>query len=136
MNFIHMFLKYVDSQGIYDEFDKDSQKMVTSAGVQALIKEAATYVPAKLKPLQAANAMRDLTDAERDKLIQDSDQERIVDLRRGFQLRMSENKGAQGIVERLVEATQNPDVNLTDIILDAQALVNGPEHIFKDVKID
>jgi hypothetical protein len=130
MNFIRDFLNYVDKEGIYDQFDKDTQKMVTSAGVEALIKEAKSYLPEKLKPLEAAKRMRDLNEDERDQLIKDADEARIIDLRKRFQKKMSINQGAQGIVARLVEAVKAQDnVKLGEVLLDAKSLVDGPENL-------
>ncbi len=122
--FISEFLKYVETVGIYDEFDKDAGKMVTSQGVQSLIKSAKSYLPAKLKPAAACILMRDLTDDERDKAIADSEAGRIIDMRKEFQRRMSKNNGAQGLLAQLVDAAERGDfTSLEDIMADAKILV-------------
>lgn len=132
MNFIRDFLNYIEKEGIYDKFDPDTQKMITSPGVEALIKEAETYLPKKLKPLEAANLMRDLTEDERTRLIEADEQNRIVDMRKHFQLKMSKNKGAQGLIEKLVQAVDTGDNSqAAQIIEDARALVHGPENVFQ-----
>jgi hypothetical protein len=130
IDFVRDFLNYVEKVGIFDEFDKESQKMITSAGVQSLIQEARSCLPEKLKPVQAANRMRDLNEAERDALIQSSEKERVIDMRKEFQKKMSENGGAMGIVERLVETVENSDMgDITEILQDAKALIKGPENV-------
>lgn len=130
LDFVRDFLAYIEKVGIYDQFDAETQKMTTSPGVQKLIKDAHTYLPEKLKPLEAATRMRDLTDAERDQMIKTADADRVVDLRKKFQRKMSLNGGALGIVERITHAV---DVNDTDELakafLDAKALVDGPENV-------
>lgn len=130
MDFIRDFLNYVNHVGIFDEFDKEQQKMITSPGVQSLIKQAEACLPEKLKPRQAANAMRDLTDSEREKLIADAEEGRIIDMRKAFQLKMSKNGGAMGIVERIVAAAEG-DENIAEVLQDARALVHGPENVIQ-----
>lgn len=132
VDFVRDFLNYVEKVGIFDEFDRDTQKMVTSSGVQSLIKEAQTCLPEKLKPRQAAQRMRDLNDAEREQLIKEAEDGRILDMRKTFQDKMSKNGGAQGIIARLVDALEGEEnPNLEEIILDAKALVKGPEHVIR-----
>lgn len=130
IDFVRDFIRYVDSHGIYDEFDRDTQKMVTSVGVQSLIKDAHNCLPEKLKPREAAARMRDLSEAERDKLLEDADKERVVDMRKHFQKKMSENGGAQGIIQRLVNALETNDgQSAASALTDARALVFGPENV-------
>lgn len=130
VDFIRDFLKHVKKVGIYDEFDKDSQKMVTSKEITALIKQAEACLPEKIGNMEAANRMRNLTIAERDKLIADADAERIVDMRKEFQKKMSINGGAQGLLAKLVEAdAAGDDEAVADIIEDAIALMKEAENI-------
>lgn len=132
IDFIRDFIRYIENEGIYDEFDPETQRMRTSAGVEALIKEAYSYMPEKLKAGEAMARMRDLTDAQRNKLIEDAEADRVIDLRKEFQLKMSRNGGAQGIVERLVNVLDSgspQDIN--NILADAQAFVKGPENVEK-----
>ncbi len=124
LNFIRDFLAYVNKVGIYDEFDKDAQKMVTSQGVEALIKEAQRYMPDTLKPMAASLRMRDLTDDERDRAIADSEAGRIIDMRQEFQRRMAKNKGAVGLLEKLIEASETGNYEGLEVIMeDAKTLV-------------
>lgn len=136
MDFIRDFLNYVNKEGIYDKFDKDTQQMVTSPGVEALIKEAQSYLPKKLGKGEAAKLMRNLSDEEREKLIAAAEDDRVIDLRKTFQRKMSENGGAQGIVTQLVEALESGDNSLVgEAIENAQNLVKGlknPEEFMKN----
>jgi hypothetical protein len=128
MNFIKQFLAYVDNVGIYDEYDAEANKMVMSDGVQTLVKDAISYLPEKLKPLTAAVRMRQLTDAERDRRINEAHEGIVIDLRQHFQEKMSKNGGAYGLVKDLVEAVEHEDhEKLAQIMIDAQSLIKGPE---------
>jgi hypothetical protein len=128
MDFIRDFLNYVNKEGIYDKFDKESQQMVTSPGVEALIKAAEACLPKKLGKGEAARLMRDLSEEERDMLIKNSEEERVIDLRETFRKKIALNGGAQGIVKRLVEAIETGDpLEMRDILLDAKGLVDGAE---------
>lgn len=130
IDFVRDFLNFVEKHGIFDEFDKDSQKMVTSVGIKALIEEAQSCLPEKLKPKQAAERMRDLNDDEREKLIKDSDAQKVIDMRKVFQDKMSKNKGAQGLIEKLVKAHEaNDNDAFGQALLDAMSLVKGPENV-------
>lgn len=130
LDFIRYFLAYVENVGIYDEFDKDTQKMVTSNGVESLIKEAQSYLPEKLKPLAAANRMRNLSDAHRDTLIAIAEADKIIDMRQAFQKKMSINGGAQSIVKHILDAIDAQDEeSFKEALQDAKALVDGPETI-------
>ena len=133
LDFVRDFLAYVEKVGIYDQFDADTQKMVTSPGVQKLIKDAATYLPEKLKPAEAAHRMRDLTVAERNRMIEQADAGRVLDLRKQFQEKMRRNGGAQGIVRRIAEATRTDNkIALLEALADARALEHGPENVFME----
>lgn len=129
MDFIRDFLKYVETVGIYDEYDKEAQKMVTSKGVLNLVERAQACLPEKLTNLQAANKMRDLSEEERARLIQESEDGRVIDMRKHFQQKMSQNGGAYGLVERFVAALETSHEDLPKVILDAQALIRGPENV-------
>lgn len=129
VDFIRDFLKYTKKVGIFDEFDKDKQQMVTSAGVTALIKQAQACLPEKIGNLEAATRMRNLTDAERDKLIADAEDARVVDMRKEFQRRMSVNGGAQGLLAKLVEANATGDNEaIGEVLEDATALLREVEN--------
>ncbi len=130
INFIRAFLHYVDTVGIFDEYDKTHGKMITSAGVLKLISDAHSHMPEKLKPMAAMSRMRDLTDVERDLAIADAEKGRVIDMRKEFQSRMSKNNGAQGILVRLVTDIENGNMsNMDEVILDAKRLIEGPENV-------
>lgn len=136
MDFVRDFLNYVEKEGVYDHFDRDSQKMVTSPGVQVLIKDARSYLPPKLKGKQAATLMRDLPDEMREKLIEKSDRERVVDLRTAFARKQAENGGARGVLERLVASVNEgfDQEEFEKILRDAKGLVAGPETVYNSAE--
>lgn len=137
IDFIRDFLDYVEKVGIYDEFDNTTQKMVTSKGVYDLIQQARSCMPEKLKPAQAARAMRDLSESERDRLIGQSENDSVVDLRKEFQAKMSRNGGAQGVLRQLVEALDHGDQDaIRDAVADAVALQKGPENVVPPPRVD
>jgi len=130
MNFIRDFLNYVEKVGIFDEYDRDTNKMKTSAGVEALIKEARSYLPPKLKGIEAAAKMRDLDPDMRDQLIQQDEEKRIIDMRTEFARRQAENGGAQGLLKRLVDAVERGDtIAVKEVHKDALGIVKGGEHV-------
>jgi hypothetical protein len=132
MDFIRDFLNYIEHVGIYDEYDKEANKMVTSPGVLSLIKQAEACLPEKLKPGQACARMRDLSPDLRDKLIAEAEQDKVIDMRREFQLKMSKNGGALGIVEQLVAAYEGSrSEDFSRVIENARALVHGPENVIQ-----
>lgn len=136
MDFVRDFLNYVDKEGIYDYFDRDSQKMTTSPGVLALIKDARSYLPPKLKGGQAAVLMKDLPEELRDKLIEKSDRERVLDLRTAFARKQAENGGARGVLERLVTSVHEgfDQEEFEEILRDAKGLVAGPESVYNNAE--
>lgn len=107
MEFIHNFISYANSEGIYDEYDKDSNKMKTSAGMQALINSAKEFFPELPKGATAA-LMRNLTEDERNKAIEGTP--KVIDMRAEFAKKMSANEGARGLVTQLAEASKTNDV--------------------------
>lgn len=110
MRFVADFLALVNTQGIYDEFDRTSNKMKTSNAVEGLIKRAQELLPTLGKG-QAAKLMRDLTEDERTDSIEASDN--VVDLRKEFTKKMSQNGGARGLLEKIVVLSK--DGNTSDL---------------------
>jgi hypothetical protein len=125
MDFIRDFLKFVESEGIYDEFDKDTNKMVTSSGVATLIKRAKEIMPPVLSNREASAQMRELTDEERDRLITNSG-DRIVDLRTAFAKKMAKNGGSHVLLEKIV-GTMKAGGDMYDLIMEADTFVNASE---------
>lgn len=114
MRFVADFLALVNSQGIYDEFDKASNKMKTSTAVETLIKRAKVLLP-ELGKGQAAKLMRDLTEDERSESIAEADN--VIDLRDRFRKDMSVNGGARGLLEKLVKLSKEGTVAEVEEVL-------------------
>ena len=106
MDFVASFLAFVNTNGIYDEFDKESNKMITSSGVQALIEQAKTLLP-EMKGGQTSKMMRELTDDERERAIVGNN--RVIDMRAEFAKRIAANGGRQRLMSGFVEAMELGD---------------------------
>ncbi len=133
MDFIRTFIKFFDSEGIYDEFDQESQKMQTSAGVMALVKEARSYLPVPLKPMAAARAMRELPEGLRDQLIKNNEDKRVIDMRAHFARKQATNGGNQEVVRKIVDMFDRGDFTaMEEVITTAKALVDGPETVYNN----
>ena len=96
--FVTEFLDYVEKYDIFDEFDKRSQKMVRSAGVDALIKKAASVFPGRVKIGQLENdAISKVT-----KSIIIEEAPNIIDRRDLFSRKVQENGSARGLLEKVL----------------------------------
>lgn len=103
------------------EFNSKRNKMVNSDKLRALMSEVEQVIPASMEPLSAAQAMRNLED--RDAAIEAAE-DKVVDMRKEFQLKMSQNGGALGLAKQLVEAMNNSDTSrAADILFDMEELV-------------
>lgn len=115
------------------EFDKKKNKMVNSADLEHLMSEVEQIIPAKLKPKEAAAAMRALDDEARDQAIKES-KDKVIDMRRHFREKMSKNGGALGLTKRLVEALEKNDLMTVGLItMDMQELVKLDEQVPEQV---
>lgn len=122
MEFIASFIKYFDKEGIYDSYDKDSNTMVTSPGVQKLIEEARLFFP-DMKNGRSAKAMRELTEEERDRAVVGND--KIVDCRKLFARKIAANNGRRGLLTQVLEAAEAQDmVRLAELKETVQTLEN------------
>lgn len=111
MRFVYMFLDFVENHGIFDEFDAEENRMVTSQGVKNLIEIAKHIVPERLANDEAAEAMRDLTEDERDFLIGEDEEGIVLDMRDAFAEKMAENGGARGLIRQIADAQRRGDAN-------------------------
>ena len=103
------------------EFNSKRNKMVNSDKLKALMAQIEEVIPASMEPLTAAKAMRELED--RDAAIEAAE-DKVVDMRKEFQLKMSQNGGALGLAKQLVEAMNDSDTGrATDILFDMEELV-------------
>ena len=105
------------------EFDKRKNKMVNSDKLEAIMADVLKVIPPKMEPRQAATAMRDLEAEARDEAIKASE-DKVIDMRKQFLIKMSENGGALGLTKKLVKALEEDDfVTLGLVTMDMQELV-------------
>lgn len=109
MRFVLAFLEVVENYGIFDEFDAEQNKMVTSEPVKDLIEMARLIAPEEIDNHEAAARMRELSDAERDFLVENDDEGVVVDMRDYFHKEMARNNGARGVLMQLHYARQSGD---------------------------
>lgn len=103
-----LYTMYKDGE-LNNEFDKTKNKMVTSSQLDAIMKDVKSVLPAELSPLESAKRMRELPEEKVDEAIEASNG-KVVDMRKMFQRKMSENRGAIGLTQQLVEAIDNGDL--------------------------
>jgi hypothetical protein len=95
------FINYFEKEGINDEFDKKTQKMVPSPGVLALVRQAKAIFPERM-PDDGHERNKVLPEDERQAAIDAGPT--VVDMQKVFARRMAVNKGAQGLLMQLAEA--------------------------------
>ena len=123
LDFIRDFLKYVEKVVIYDEYDKETNKMKTSVGVLNLIKQAKESMPEELSGGEAAALMKDLSDDHRDSLIKSAG-DRVYDARTQFARKMASNAGARGLLEQIVKSDGS---NMHELLETAHTFVYADE---------
>ena len=112
-----------DAGELASEFDKKRNKMVNSAQLESIMREVEPFVPMKLEPVQAASTMRAMEQTERDEAIKASEG-KVIDMRKLFQMKMSENGGALGLTKQLIEAINtNETGRAAEILMDMEELV-------------
>ena len=94
--FVTGFLDYVQEHDILDHFDKRTQKMIRSAGVEALIKQAKAVFPARKPDGESAEEMAKLSENARDAAIKGSPN--VVDTREMFSARVQKNGGVRRLL--------------------------------------
>lgn len=97
--FVTSFLDYVEKHDILDEFDKRTQKMVRSPGVEALVKEASQVFPARVKI--GKKETDKLTPEQIDVAVTESPN--VLDRRDVFSRKIQSNGAARGLLERVME---------------------------------
>ena len=97
--FVTDFLDYVHNHDILDHFDKRTQKMIRSAGVEALIKQAKAVFPPRADDGKAETDK--LTEDQRDEAIKNSSN--VVDTREMFAARVQKNGGVRRILRELMD---------------------------------
>ena len=105
------------------QFDKRRDKMINSETLVSLMSEVKELIPSRLEPKQAADSMRKLEDKEREEAIKAADT-KVIDMRKEFLLKMSENGGALGLTKKLMKAVEENDlVTIGLVTMDMQELV-------------
>lgn len=90
------FLNYIYEYDILDELDKRTNKMVRSAGVQNLVKQAEAIFPPRIKEGETAP---ELTDEQRSEAIAAAPN--VVDTREMFARRVAKNGGTHALLRQL-----------------------------------
>jgi len=95
-----------------------------SAELISIMSDVEKIIPEKMEPRQAAEAMRKLEEDERDEAIKAAE-EKVIDMRKQFRLKMSENKGALGLTKKLVKALEENDLaTVGQVTMDMAELVH------------
>lgn len=132
LDFASDFLTYYDKVGIYDEFDKTTQKMKTSSGVYVLVQKARKLLPERMKGGEAAAHNAQVEPAVVEAIAEKTD--RVVNAQKIFAARMSKNGGAAGLVQQLAEAIETQDndsmVRTTQNILALAKALQGDTNVF------
>ena len=109
------------------EFDKRTNKMVNSTALQNIMTEVGAILPEELSGKQAAQAMRQLEPEVRDASIENAG-DKVIDMRKEFLKRMSENGGALGLTKQLIKAIADGDTaSALTITQNMAELVNHSE---------
>ena len=105
------------------EFNSKRNKMVNSNKLKAVMLEVEKVIPvSSMEPISAAKAMRELED--RDEAIEAAGN-KVADMRKEFQLKMSQNGGALGLTKQLVGAIESGDFTKVALVTaDMMELVN------------
>ena len=127
MRFVYLFVEFFENHGIFDEFDAEANRMVSSEGVKNLYNIAKELLPERLANDEAAERMRDLSQDERDFLVGNDDEDVVIDMRDYFAEEMSRNGGARGLLASIVEAKQADDWERVDNLLQVAEEFNGKE---------
>ena len=99
--FVTDFIDYVNQHNILDQFNKRTQKMERSPGVDALVKQAMSIFPDRQKgPTKLSNP-------ELDEAIKAAPN--VVDTRSMFARRTQENGGVRAMLRAIVEGSPDAD---------------------------
>jgi len=127
MRFCYIFVEFFENHGIFDEFDPEQNRMVTSKGVKNLYEIAKELLPERLPNDEAAQKMRDLSDDEREFLIGNDEDGVVVDMRDYFAEEMAANGGARGLLHQIATAYEQGDTEFLDDLLDKAKEFNEKE---------
>lgn len=106
------------------EFDKHKNKMINSDELISIMSEVEKLIPLKMEPRQAAESMHVLEEQARYEAIKASE-DKVIDMRKQFQKKMSENGGALGLTRKLVKALEENDLATIGLVtMDMSELVH------------
>jgi hypothetical protein len=125
--FVTEFLDYINKHDILDHFDKKTQKMIRSAGVEALIRQASDVFPPRVAIGKAETDK--LTSEQVSNSIEES--ENVLDRRDAFSRKIQTNGGAKGLLERILEGDVTA-IPLARELIDAD---NGDKEFYVSPKV-
>jgi microcompartment protein CcmL/EutN len=99
-----------DNGELASEYDTKRNKMINSLELIAIMEDVEELIPEALTPIEAAREMRQLEEKERQKAIEESKQ-KVIDMRKHFQNKMSLNGGALGLTEMLIRGLESNDLD-------------------------
>ncbi len=106
---IELYTMY-DNGELASEYDTKRNKMINSLELIAIMEDVEELIPEALTPIEAAREMRQLEEKERQKAIEESKQ-KVIDMRKHFQNKMSLNGGALGLTEMLIRGLESNDLD-------------------------
>jgi hypothetical protein len=106
---IELYTMY-DNGELASEYDTKRNKMINSLELIAIMEDVEELIPEALSPIEAAREMRQLEEKERQKAIEESKQ-KVIDMRKHFQNKMSLNGGALGLTEMLIRGLESNDLD-------------------------
>jgi hypothetical protein len=106
---IELYTMY-DNGELASEYDTKRNKMINSLELIAIMEEVEELIPEALTPIEAAREMRQLEEKERQRAIEESKQ-KVIDMRKHFQNKMSLNGGALGLTEMLIRGLESNDLD-------------------------
>lgn len=125
---IELYEMYLNGE-LATEYSKTHNTMVNSERVDMIMAEVEELIPEKLEPLKAAEAMRRMEENARNIAIKESEN-KVIDMRQHFQIKMSENGGALGLTKQLIKALEEDDLlTIGAITMSMKELVEQSEQV-------
>lgn len=125
---IELYEMYLNGE-LATEYNKTHNRMVNSEQVDMIMAEVEELIPEKLEPLKAAEAMRKMEENARNLAIKESE-DKVIDMRQHFQIKMSENGGALGLTKQLIKALEDDDfMTIGAITMSMKELVEQSEQV-------
>lgn len=125
---IELYEMYLNGE-LATEYNRTHNRMVNSEQVDMIMAEVEELIPEKLEPLKAAEAMRKMEENARNLAIKESE-DKVIDMRQHFQIKMSENGGALGLTKQLIKALEEDDLlTIGAITMSMKELVEQSEQV-------